>query len=396
MSLPSCPVCGHPPGALVLHLPDVPVHCNRVCADAEEARRAPRAELRLVHCPGCSLLWNAAFEPGKVEYAPGYENSLHGSPTFRRYADELAHDLVRRHGVRDGLVLEIGCGRAEFLRLLCAAGGNRGLGFDPSAPASVTSDTSGDVRVLAEAFPPRDGLPAADLLCCRHVLEHVAAPVAMLSSLARALAERPSCVLFLEVPNALFTLRDGGLWDVIYEHCTYFAAPSLRAAAERAGFSVLAVEQTYGGQFLTLHARVAPAPDSESEADTGLRAEIAADCARLGAAYERAVTSWRGRLGAWADAGRRVVAWGAGSKGVTFLNAVDGERRVVAGIVDLNPLKHGAFVPGTAQPILAPDALAHMPPDVVLVMNPAYRDEIAADLAARGLRPEIAVLDGVE
>ncbi len=54
--------------------------------------------------------------------------------------------------------------------------------------------------------------------------------------------------------------------------------------------------------------------------------------------------------------------------------------------MDINPAKHGKFVPGTGHPIVAPGALAARGVRNVVPMNPAYRAEIAALLPACGPR----------
>ena len=56
-------------------------------------------------------------------------------------------------------------------------------------------------------------------------------------------------------------------------------------------------------------------------------------------------------------------------------------------VVDINPAKHGKFVAGAGQRIASPSDLVPLRPDLVVVMNPIYRKEIAADLEGMGLRP---------
>ena len=86
----------------------------------------------------------------------------------------------------------------------------------------------------------------------------------------------------------------------------------------------------------------------------------------------------------------KVVVWGAGSKGITFLNMMtDGEG--IDYIIDQNPAKIGKFVAGSGQQIQSPDFLAEYRPDMVIVMNPLYRDEIAQRLSGMGLTPEVVV-----
>ena len=120
------------------------------------------------------------LSPRDREQFEGYENSLHFSPRFSRFAEALAHELATRHRIDGGTVAEIGCGKADFLKLLCRIGRCRGLGFDPSyeersddPPVSVLRETYGDKK-----------LPAADLLVCRHCLEHVEAPLDLLTHVA--------------------------------------------------------------------------------------------------------------------------------------------------------------------------------------------------------------------
>ena len=47
---------------------------------------------------------------------------------------------------------------------------------------------------------------------------------------------------------------------------------------------------------------------------------------------------------------------------------------------------------GTGHPIIGPAALAELRPATVVLMNPVYRQEVAAQLAALGLRPELLSL----
>jgi ABC-type hemin transport system substrate-binding protein len=44
---------------------------------------------------------------------------------------------------------------------------------------------------------------------------------------------------------------------------------------------------------------------------------------------------------------------------------------------------------GTGHEIIAPEALVELRPELVVVMNPIYRDEIAAELARLGVDAEI-------
>jgi hypothetical protein len=76
---------------------------------------------------------------------------------------------------------------------------------------------------------------------------------------------------------------------------------------------------------------------------------------------------------------------------VSFLNLV-GAGDSIEWVVDINPGKQGSYIAGTGQPVVAPDRLVEIAPDVVVVMNPVYRKEIETQLDAMGLTPEILVV----
>ncbi len=82
--------------------------------------------------------------------------------------------------------------------------------------------------------------------------------------------------------------------------------------------------------------------------------------------------------------GIRPVVWGAGSKGVSFLNVL-GTSGVIDYVVDINPHKQGCYIPGTGQQVVSPNALADIKPQVVIAMNPLYTDEIEKMIGERNL-----------
>lgn len=387
----SCPVCRAPAGAPFVEIERVPVFCNVQWPTREEAAAAARGDIRLAFCDDCGMIWNTAFEPGLVEYEAAYENSLHYSDVFRRYAAHLAARLVERYDVRDKDILDIGSGNGDFLTLLCGLGGNRGVGFDPSyrGPDHVAAG-AGSVRFVRDLYSSAHAETPADLVCCRHVLEHVVDPAELLATLRRLLATRPDAVLYFEVPAAEYVLEHLSAWDVIYEHCSLFSAPALRRLFVGAGFAIRDLGFSYGGQYLWVEA----AP-GEVQGAVGGAPESVADLARLSRDFERRFRRLLHDSRAMIDdlAARGPLAvWGAGSKGVTFLNLVASARNgdsVV--VVDVNPRKQGKHVAGRGNRILAPHELPEAAPATVLVMNPLYRREVERALADLRLQAPVVV-----
>jgi hypothetical protein len=117
-------------------------------------------------------------------------------------------------------------------------------------------------------------------------------------------------------------------------------------------------------------------------------ADIALSVVDFERSYEEKITRWHHFLAA-RDPGTTVV-WGAGSKGITFVNVVPLAAQIAA-LVDVNTHKQGRFAPGTGTPVLAPEELRKRRIESIVVMNPLYRAEIAGTAAALGLAPEIVV-----
>jgi hypothetical protein len=90
--------------------------------------------------------------------------------------------------------------------------------------------------------------------------------------------------------------------------------------------------------------------------------------------------------------GQRAVLWGGGSKGVTFLTTL-GVQDEIEYVVDINPYKHGTYMAGGGQEIVAPDFLRAYNPDLVIIMNPIYREEIRQDISRMGLNPKLLTVD---
>lgn len=389
-----CIGCGQAGAEAFFEMKDVPVLSNAPCSNREEAVSFPTGRIQLVFCPSCGHVFNAAFRPEIMVYDPRYENSLHYSPHFDRYIRELAQQIVADHKLVEKDVIELGCGNADFLGLLCQLGNNRGVGFDPSHdPARLSPLAQTNVRVVRDRYNEDYGHLACDLVCSRHVLEHIPEPDVFLSSIRRAVGNR-NTVIFFETPNALYSLRQKGIWDIIYEHVSYFWSLSLSRLFLRSGFSPRTVRETYGGQFLCLEAlpigypAVMPALEPQQEEElrrVAYEAQQFAECFRTTVSNAAAVLEDARR------AGRRVLLWGAGSKGVTFLNLfkdVDCLRYAV----DINPHKQGKYIAGSGHPVISPQQAKSYNPDIVLVMNPLYQKEIGSHLSELGLTPQLVTI----
>ncbi len=388
-----CPACGSS-GMHVFHeAPGVPSNSCILLDQRGEALGYPRGSIRLGFCESCGFISNVAFDPALTEYSGRYEETQGFSNTFNAFHRALAERLIERYDLRDKDIVEIGCGKGEFLLLLCEIGGNRGVGFDPGVdPDRIQGEAAGRIRLIPDFYSPHYADIQGDFVACKMTLEHIAPVGDFVRSVRQAIGERTGTLVFFQIPDTTRILRDCAFEDIYYEHCSYFSPGSLARLFRRSGFEVLDLSTEYDGQYLTIEARAATepvtqAPLPEEDDMTPLRDLIRSFPARFAA--KRA--DWEARIRGAAAAGRRVVLWGSGSKAVSFMTTLDlGDAIDYA--VDINPYRHGHFLPGSGQEIVAPEFLIGYRPDLVVIMNPVYRAEIARDLERLGLSPELVTL----
>ncbi len=393
----TCPACSHTQTEAFFEIEEMPVFCNVLWPDRKSALSCARGDIRLRACSCCGLIFNSAFDSGLLHYTQAYENSLHYSPRFQAYADELAQQLVQKYDLRNKTIVEIGCGKGDFLASLCELGANNGVGFDPSFEAERVADGAHErITFVKDYYGEKYADQSADFVVCRHVLEHIETPSSFLRSIRRTLGNRSDAVVYFEVPNVLFTLRDLAIWDIIYEHCLYFQAESLANLFKQCSFEVLHIAETFGGQFVGIKARpiaVSSEPDRASSVLPSYPSQVSHEFGNIAEfkwRYLHKLNQWRSCFDEFNAANQKVVVWGAGSKGVTFLNGLQGKNHIEY-IVDINPNKLGRYVAGTGQRIVSPGELVAYQPDVVIIMNPNYTAEIRDTLHNLGLNPKLLV-----
>ena len=381
----TCNVCGSAADEFVALL-NLPIYCNLLWDERQSAIDCPKGDIRLAFCKRCGGISNTVFDPAKLGYSQDYENSLHYSARFQEYAIALANRLIEKHDLHHKTIVEIGCGKGDFLVSLCQIGDNKGIGFDNSYVERDEYEALGDrVTFIQDFYSDKYADYQADFVCCRQVLEHVQHPNDLLMPLRGALGDERA-IAFFEVPNALYTFENMMIWDIIYEHCTYFTPVSLGYAFAAAGYETSNVREEFGGQFISMEGmRSQP---KAAAADPSAINALSQTVESFETRFNQQMQQWTASLNKLFAQGKKVVIWGSGSKGVTFLNLLNLKDKIQYA-VDINPRKQGKFIPGSGQEIVGPKQMQDYQPDIVIVMNPLYQKEIQASLAALGLNAQV-------
>ncbi|MBP8285366.1 MAG: methyltransferase domain-containing protein [Rhodoferax sp.] len=336
-------------------------------------------------CAECGFVFNRRFDMSRLAYGEGYDNTQSCSPYFDTYLDHLAHDLVNVQSVRDCTVVEVGCGKGQFLEKLVNIPGSRiiGFGFDPSY-IGPESTCSGQAHFRRCYYDDTCSDVQADVVICRHVIEHVPAPLSLLHAIRSALENSPDARVFFETPCVEWILDNRVLWDFFYEHCSLFSVSSIVRAFEETGFTVSKVDHIFGGQYLWLEARVGTAASARTDRGQAVYAQAL----NYGQCEEAMRQTWKIRMDGLRAEGA-VALWGAGAKGATLANLIDPGATLIDCVVDLNPNKQGKFIPGSAHRIVPPAELSSRKIMNALLMNPNYRQENEHLLASSGISTKL-------
>lgn len=388
----SCPNCGNQGLSLFYEVHNVPVHSCLMMSTQEAALDFPCGDVVLGFCEDCGFITNVSFDPRWSAYAPNYEDQQSFSPTFNQFALDLANHLIDKYDLHNKDIIEIGCSKGDFLLLLCELGNNRGVGIDPSAVVGrVQSEAADRVTFIQDYYSERYAEYVGDFICCRHTLEHIYPTAEFISTVRRSIGDRLNTVVVFEIPDTIRVLKDLAFEDIYYEHCSYFTPGSLARLFRDCGFEVTDLYRAYGEQYLLIETRPVTIPSDKVHPLEESLEEVTQHVKNFTNEITKKLENWRQHLEQMHAQGKRVVVWGSGSKCVAFLTTLDTTDKIEY-VVDINPHRHGKFIPGVGKKIMPPEFLKEYKPDQVIVMNSIYCDEIQQMLDKMGVTTEVISL----
>ncbi|MGO4915873.1 class I SAM-dependent methyltransferase [Pseudogemmobacter sp. W21_MBD1_M6] len=364
---------------------------NTTLPSRQAALDFPKASLAMAQCATCSFVWNDAFSDDLIQYDETYNNDVLGSAFYRAHLEARADDVIAAiPGDTPIHYVEIGCGEADFLRLVVERSEGRvhsAVGFDPSFSGKTPLPAC---AVVHREFFTSDSISKisrdANIFCSRHTIEHIAEPRQFTECLSNAL-RRDDQVLFIETPSVDWIFENAAFYDFFFEHCSLFTPHALRSMFGQHGLKG-EVRAVYGAQYLWAEIRKGAAtPDSPSDVEQAIARQ-----SRYVEEAGRLIDTWTRTLQNRTSNGR-IGIWGTASKGVTFALIMRQAGQEIGFAIDLNRQKQGCFMPLTGIEIQAPDAVGLTDDDTVIVMNPNYLDEIRHDIAGMSAtKPRIVCL----
>lgn len=368
-----CPVCRKSDNLIrTVTRKDLVTMQNYIFPTLEEAVNSPTGQFELSVCTCCGFAFNSLFDSSLLTYDKNYDNSV-PSAIFTEYYREIASFLYNKYSLENGFVIDIGCGKGQFLKILCEMyPGVRGLGVDPSFEFS--DNIPGNLVFIQDVFKEEHITQKPSLLICRHTLEHIEQPVSFLESIRRASSKYENVPFFIEVPDLEWIIENNAFWDFCYEHCNYFTSESFTNMLQGLDFEVLDVKKAFGSQYLWGYGEIKQKPLTFSN-NSHFPEKIIAYAKSENISLSKIVTKLEEER-----INEKIIVWGMATKGVMFCNLVDPAKKLIDYCIDINDKKMGCYVPRTGHLINSSEILKVLETlkATIVVMNPNYLVEIVA------------------
>jgi SAM-dependent methyltransferase len=347
-------------------------------------------DITLAFCNSCGFIYNSSFDTSIDYYTKGYEDQQGYSPTFKKFITEITNRFINKYNVRNKDVVEIGCGKGDFLNLICELGNNRGIGIDP-AYVNGRLKPNPNVSFVKEFYSCEHGKLPNDVIVCRHTLEHIHNTKTFLDTIKHSIQAKNEVIVLFEVPSIVRILKVQAFWDIFNEHCSYFSPGSLARLFKMSGFEVLDLYQEYEEQYLFIEARVSQNSSQQIHAIEESIEQLREYVNEFAIKINYQLSSYKKLLQKLKDENKKVALWGGGSKSVGFLTHFD-EMKVIKHVVDINPHMQGNYIPGIGIQYVHPKILHLFKPDTIIIMNAVYKTEIEKMLTEMDLFPELICL----
>ena len=348
-----CRLCGSP-SKQVLNFGSHPFSHHFLQSPNQEEYVHP---LETVCCTRCGLIQIADPAPSEVLYRNYVTLS---SWKLNPHLPQIV-SMLKSHAqlTSDSLIIEVGCNDGTFLNFLKEQGYPKSVGIEPSEDAFEAAKLGGAevvkgflVPSLADKVVRQYG--TADVLICRHVLEHIT-DLRTFAEAFRGLL-KPGSVVLMEVPDFGFSLKAldySAIWE---QHSNYFTDATLTYFLELAGIDVLQVDRfVFSGMALAVVGVYAGNPHSPA-IDRCQIEEIRSRAERYGTSFPRFKEVLHRKLENFRNTSGPIAAYGAGSRTCSLINFV-GIGKYLQFVADDQPEKQGHYMPGSRLPIVESSCL---------------------------------------
>lgn len=240
-----CAICGSMDLEVVIELPDLPL-TGIYCKDAMQ-ESVSGIDQRLLICTKCGHAQIAEQVAPSALYDDNYSFHTSASPTARHGTSYFLQMLNEIAGDKHfNCILDVGCNDLYLLKQVQDRANVR-VGIDPLWAAKENERDDNSITVIGAPIEDVDldsilSIPP-DLIVCRHTLEHIYEPKAVLQKLINVAAD--DALFMFEVPGfeaLVYRLRFD---QIFHQHLHYFGLVSFQRLIEEVGAVYISHKENY-------------------------------------------------------------------------------------------------------------------------------------------------------
>jgi SAM-dependent methyltransferase len=310
--------------------------------------------LKIVQCSACGLV---QLDNEPVSYYREVIRASAFSKEMGEFRQRQFANFVKKYNLHFKKVIEIGCGRGEYLSLMNQQG-VQGYGLE-YAPKSIQNCLEQGLQVEQGYIENEHTLLSQqpfDAFFILNFLEHLPKPINVLRGIAANLTV--DAVGLVEVPNFDMMVRENLFTEFVTDHLWYFTRDTLYLLLNLSGFEVLECEEIWEDYILS----------------ATVRKRKKLDVAGFEMAHQDLTTQLHEFINLFPSG--QVAIWGAGHQALAVI-AVTELTSKIKYVVDSASFKQNKLTPATHLPIVSPDIFFQDTAiEAVIVMAAAYSDEV--------------------
>jgi len=343
--------------------------------------------LELLWCPDSGLLQLGHSYDLDEMYGEnyGYRSGLNQSMVD--HLKNKVNHLQRLRPIRSGdLVLDIGSNDATLLKSYDVSGLLR-VGVDPTG-TKFKEYYKGGVELIpdffsADVFRGKLGTKKASIITSIAMFYDLERPLDFVADIASVLGQ--DGIWHFEQSYMPTMLRMNAYDTVCHEHLEYYTLGVVKKLLESQGLKIIDVQMNAvnGGSFAVTASHM----DSQLRPNNAIIDWLLGQEDRMGLNtpkpyrdFEERVYRHREDLRRLVQSlnadGKRVVGYGASTKGNVLLQFCGFTEKDIACIAEVNPDKYGCYTPGSLIPIMSEAEVRAMKPDYMLVLPWHFKDSI--------------------
>jgi SAM-dependent methyltransferase len=317
-------------------------------------------DISIYQCSGCGLV-QLSNDP--VPYYREVIRAVAFSDVIKAAKTKQFMDFINKYSLKDKKIIEIGCGRGEFLSLLkpldvMAYGlefSDNSVGYCKKNGLNVQKGYLDDSNIKLKNSP-------FDAFLLLMFLEHMPDPNTALRAVYNNLSE--GGVGIVEVPNFDMFLRNKLFSEFVIDHLLYFVKDTLRVTLFLNGFEVLESNELRDDYVISFVVKKRAKTDIKQFYDYQLK-------------ITSEINEYINRFGK-----KRIAIWGASHQALFIISLTKISDKIKY-VIDSALFKQGKYTPATHVPVVSPDLLDSDPVDAVIIMAASYSDEVLGIIRQR-------------